>query len=172
MLAMVQLRTTWALILTAGVTVVDVCPAGAQVLVLPRASPARRTDGPLLALILVAPPVAGPGVSGVWRWTVQEINGPEADVVLTLKQEGEIVTGTIASPRGQVEIRDGTFKDGELSFALRAVANGRHLATWYKGKVKGDTISGKIEVETDGEVLRTLDWEAKFSPKESAPGDL
>jgi len=122
-------------------------------------------------------PAGDKDVSGAWRWKASGSNGVEEELTLTLKQEGEKVTGTFITSRPggpMIDVKDGEFKEGKLAFALRRSANGVDWATWYRGKVKGDTITGRIEVERDGEVQRTFDWEAKRSPKEkkSDPGEL
>src|SRR3954453_4250477 len=100
MLAMTRLWRTSGLALLASVMGLGVSPAG----------------GPHLAL--AAPPAEGQGVSGVWKWTGRGSDGVEVEVTMTLRQEGERVTGTSA-PSGRfarkIDIREGTFKGGELS---------------------------------------------------------
>ena len=101
-------------------------------------------------------------VTGTWKWTVER-NGQTFEPVLKLKQEGEKLTGTISGRNGnETEIEDGKVKDGEVSFTVIRMFGDTKVVMKYRGKVSGDTIKGKTEIERDGET-QSRDWEAKRS---------
>jgi hypothetical protein len=99
--------------------------------------------------------------TGTWKWTFTRQNGDTVDVTLKLKQEGDKLTGTITGPGGnETEIKDGTIKDGAVTFKVERERDGNKFVSVYNGKLDGDTIKGKTETEFNGE-KRERDWEAK-----------
>lgn len=99
-------------------------------------------------------------VSGTWQWTRYYWDW---DVVMTLrlKQEGEKVTGKLrAGTRREIEIKEGKFRNRDLSFNVERDEGGTNIVTRYRGRIEGDTIKGKMEVGREGSG-RALDWEAK-----------
>jgi hypothetical protein len=104
--------------------------------------------------------------AGTWKWKFTTQNGQEIEFTLSLKQEGDKLTGTLArgaSGRSS-EISDGAIKGGEVSFTTVVERNGNNFTTKYKGKVDGDTIKGTTERERNGQAV-TRDWEAKREKK-------
>jgi hypothetical protein len=87
-------------------------------------------------------------------------------MTLTLKAEGEKLTGTLTSPGRQggdpvkTEIADGKVKADEVSFSVTREFNGTKMTSKYNGKVTADAIKGKTERERNGETTSS-DWEAK-----------
>lgn len=78
--------------------------------------------------------------SGKWEGTITGPNG-EIKLVFTFKVEGEKLTGTVESPRGERQITDGKVSGDDLSFK---VAAGENEMT-YRGKVSGDVINMKSQ---------------------------
>jgi hypothetical protein len=100
------------------------------------------------------------GPTGTWKWTVK-FNDQELNFTLKLKAEGDKLTGSLSGPRDQEsKIEDGTYKDGEVAFKVTRERNGQKFVIKYKGKVSGDTIKGKSEIDRNGETM-SRDWEAK-----------
>ncbi len=106
-------------------------------------------------------------VTGNWTWSRPGRNGGEAQkMTLTLKADGEKLTGSLTSPGRQggdpvkTEISEGKVKGDEVSFAVTREWNGNKMTTKYSGKVSGDTLKGKTESERNGET-QSRDWEAK-----------
>ncbi len=102
--------------------------------------------------------------AGTWAWKFSGQNGREIENKLTLKVDGEKLSGTLASGRQQrsTEITDGTFKNDEVSFTVTRERKGNKFTTQYKGKVEGDTIKGTITgTRPGGGQGRMRDWEAK-----------
>lgn len=101
-----------------------------------------------------------PGVAGKWKWSVER-NGQKIETTLTLKQDGEKLTGTVSGRNNtETEITDGKFKDGEVSFNVTRERQGQKFTTAYKGKLSEDTIKGTSETERDGQ-KNSREWEAK-----------
>jgi len=121
----------------------------------------------LAAVVLAFAGLAGvaraddkPNPTGTWKWKV-EINGQEREITLKLKLDGEKLTGSMVGRDNQeTAIQDAKYKDGELSFKVERERNGNKFTVKYTGKVSGDTLKGKSEVEVNGEV-RTREFEAK-----------
>ncbi|HEX3999678.1 MAG TPA: hypothetical protein VHX65_14085 [Pirellulales bacterium] len=96
--------------------------------------------------------------TGTWKWEVK-FNDQSHEVKLKLKLEGDKLTGSIAGRNGDVEIQDGTFKDGDIAFSITRERNGNKMTSKFTGKLSGDTIKGKTEFERNGQA-QTRDWEA------------
>lgn len=100
--------------------------------------------------------------NGTWKWTVN-FGGQDRDLAVKLKADGDKLTGHFVSPDGQeTAIEDGKYKDGEVSFKVTRERDGNKFVIKFTGKVSGDTIKGKNEVDRDGQT-RSRDWEAKRS---------
>jgi len=100
----------------------------------------------------------------VWkrtRWSFQRQNGDKIENTLKLKMKDGKLTGHLIGGNNQeVEIKEGKFKNGEVSFQITREFGGQEVIIKYKGKLEKDTIKGKTEFERDGE-KRERDWEAK-----------
>jgi hypothetical protein len=111
--------------------------------------------------------------SGAWTWSTPGRNGgPERKTTLTLKVDGEKVTGKVSSPGrdGQAmetEIADGKLAGEDLSFTVTREFNGNKFVAKYHGKVSADAIKGKWETERNGETM-SRDWEAKRDTEKKA----
>lgn len=113
----------------------------------------------LLALLLIAAVptfAADDPISGSWSGNATAAEGG-APLKLTLKLDGEVVTGQIGTDQGLEDIKDGTWKEGVLTFS--ATYNGVPVvlkAGIKEGKLVGDFTYNR------GEVLGT--WEASRVP--------
>ncbi|MCA1576846.1 MAG: hypothetical protein LC794_05710 [Acidobacteria bacterium] len=90
--------------------------------------------------------VAPFNLSGQWE-AVADANGQPFPFLLTLKVEGESVTGSSSSQLGEAAIKDGSWKDGKLAFTL-AGSNGDIVmaATVVEGKLTGEfDYSGQLQ---------------------------
>ena len=69
-------------------------------------------------------------------------------MTLKLKLDGDKLSGTILGRDGKENpIQDPAYKDGDVSFKVVRERNGNKVTASYSGKVSGDTIKGKIQVE-------------------------
>jgi len=105
--------------------------------------------------------------TGTWTWSMPGRDGsPGREQTLKLKAEGDKVTGTLSSPGregGQAresKVDNGKIMGEEISFAITREFNGNSMTSKYKGKISGDTITGKSEFERNGETM-SRDWTAK-----------
>ncbi len=114
-----------------------------------------------VGLVSVARAEDKAGPTGTWKWTVK-FGDNELNFTLKLKAEGDKLTGTMSGPREGTEskIEDGTYKNGEVAFKVTRERNGQKFVIKYKGKVSGDTITGKSEFERNGETM-SRDWKAE-----------
>jgi major membrane immunogen (membrane-anchored lipoprotein) len=95
--------------------------------------------------------------NGTWKWTFTTQNGQEMQFTVTLKAEGDKLTGKVTRNDQSTDITDGTFKNDEVAFNVERERNGQKFVSKYKGKVEGEAINGKIEIELGGET-RSFDW--------------
>ena len=118
-----------------------------------------------VALCLVAAaPVAEPAkVAGVWN-VVLELETIKGHPVLTLKQDGEKITGTYEGRYGPSAL-EGVIKEKEIEFAVTFVAEGMRTTGSFGGTVDGDTMGGTVEFEGAGEGT----WSATRAKAPAAP---
>lgn len=84
--------------------------------------------------------------NGEWE-AVADANGQPFPFLLTLKVDGETVTGNSSSQLGEAPVKNGTWKDGKLAFTL-AGSNGDIVmaATVVEGKLTGEfDYSGQLQ---------------------------
>jgi hypothetical protein len=98
------------------------------------------------------------GVEGVWKWTVT-YNERSFDQRVTLKPEGEKLTGKLATGRGDIDIHHGRFKDNHIHFETeRRGFDGEKTTNVYRGTLDGDKITGTYTSNFGGR--RTNEWNA------------
>jgi hypothetical protein len=77
--------------------------------------------------------------NGKWSGTVQGMRGPQP-ISFNLKVDGAALTGTITTPRGDVDISNGKIDGDNISFDQVVNFNGNSFTISYKGTIAGDTI--------------------------------
>ena len=103
-----------------------------------------------LALLLVPGLSAEPAkVAGKWNVTL-ELSSITGHPVITLKQDGEKLTGTYEGRYGESALT-GTVKEKEITFTVTFVAEGMQTQGVYTGKVDGDTMGGDVSYEGAGD---------------------
>ena len=113
----------------------------------------------LFAGFVGAAKAADPSATGTWSWTMTR-NDQEIKQTLTLKQDGEKLSGKLVTPRGETEISDGKVTKEGVTFKVVREFNGNKMEQTYTGKVNGDKLNLKVEFERNGEKM-TRDIEAK-----------
>ena len=85
-------------------------------------------------------------LSGEWE-AVADANGQPVPFLLTLKVEGETVTGGSSSQLGEATIKNGSWKDGKLEITLAGSSGEIVLAaTVVEGKLTGEfDYSGQLQ---------------------------
>jgi hypothetical protein len=107
-----------------------------------------------LALLLAVPNLLGQAavdVTGKWIFTVETSAGAGMPTV-TLKQEGEKLTGHYSSQNfGEVDLT-GTVKGTAINFMFGADVQGTHLDVTYSGTIDNkDSMKGKVNLGGLGE---------------------
>jgi hypothetical protein len=110
--------------------------------------------------------------TGAWKSSYTNQSGEVRESTVTLKLEGDKVTGAVSAFREggtDTPISNGTLKGDEIAFDVTRERGGNTMTTKYTGKISGDTIKGKMESQRDGQP-QTRDWEAKkVAAKPAAP---
>ena len=109
--------------------------------------------------------------TGTWKWSMTGQGGQTRESTLTLKMEGDKLTGSLAGRNGDTAIANATLKGDEIYFEVTREFNGNKVTSKYNGKISGDSIKGKIESTRDGQP-QSRDWDAKrepAKPKEEKP---
>ena len=102
----------------------------------------------LFALFALAAVMAfAADVNGKWVAQVPGRGGETRDVTFNFKAEGDQLTGTVTTPRGEGNISDGKINGDELSFTQVLEFNGNQMKLKYTGKVSGDEIKFTRQAE-------------------------
>ncbi len=116
----------------------------------------------LLALALLGASVStvlAADVNGKWVAQVPGRNNQAMEVTLTLKADGEALTGTMSSPRGETPIADGKISGDDISFTQTLQFGENKVKLLYKGKVSGDEI--RFTRQREGGEGRAQEFTAK-----------
>ncbi len=101
--------------------------------------------GAAVALLLAVPAQAQDvDVTGKWESTRETQQGTMT-TTFTFEQDGNKLTGTLGSQRGDMEISDGTIEGNNISFKLVMTRGDRTFEMMYSGTVEGDTITGTMQ---------------------------
>lgn len=101
--------------------------------------------------------------TGTWTWTMQPRGGggEAREVTMKITKEGDKLAGTMSGRQGnEVKLQNVKLTGEELSFDYTREGQNGTFTQKYKGKVAGDTITGKIAMERDGQT-NERDWTAK-----------
>ena len=101
---------------------------------------------------------------GTWKCEYQ-IGDQKREATLTLKKDGDKLTGTMKFQDGQeAKLKDLKVKDGELTFSVERKVMDMTFTVEYKLKVEGDKLTGKGAVHV-GDEKREFDIEGKREKK-------
>ena len=102
---------------------------------------------------------------GSWKCEY-EIGGQPRTSTLTIKKEGDKLSGTMDWPnQKEAKLKDVKLKDGELTFSVERVLADNKFNLEYKLKVDGDKLKGKGAIVT-GDDKREFDFEGKREKKD------
>jgi hypothetical protein len=93
----------------------------------------------LLACLLVTSALAA-NVDGKWTAQVPGRQGNTQEMTFNFKADGDKLTGSVSTPRGEMQIQDGKVDGDNISFSQTFERGGNSMKIMYKGKVSGDTI--------------------------------
>jgi hypothetical protein len=111
----------------------------------------------LLALLTLTALAAD--VNGKWVAQVPGRDGQAREVTFNFKADGDALTGTVTTPRGEAPISDGKINGDVISFSQTLEFGGNEIKLLYKGTVAGDEI--KFTRTRDGGEGRTQEFSAK-----------
>ena len=112
----------------------------------------------LLAGLMVSSAFAA-DVTGKWTAEMRGRQGNTQEVTFNFKADGDKLTGSMTTPRGEIDIQDGKIDGDNISFNQTFERGGNSMTFVYKGQVKGDTIEFTREMQ--GGQGRTQTFTAK-----------
>jgi len=107
------------------------------------------------AVALIASAQGGASVVGEWDMTVNSPQGTRT-LLLKLKQEGDKLTGTVKSPRGEAPLTSAELKGSDITMVMTVQFQGGDMVITYTGKVEKDSMKG----DADFGGLAQGDWSA------------
>jgi ubiquinone/menaquinone biosynthesis C-methylase UbiE len=106
-------------------------------------------------------------VSGTWKWT-SSTAPKEEQYALELNQRFQKISGTLCMNGRELSITNGELSGNDLSFAVGRADDGEISRMMFKGKVKGNSIQGTLQIDADS-ATKTFKWKAKRDPSTVAP---
>lgn len=79
-------------------------------------------------------------INGKWTAQVPGRGGQNMETTFTFKADGDKLTGSVTTPRGDAPISDGKISGDEFSFTQVMNFNGNEMKLLYKGKMTGDDL--------------------------------
>ena len=89
-------------------------------------------------------------VAGTWAITVETAGGT-GNPTVTLKQDGDTLTGTYASQVFGEQKVTGSIKGNAITFTFTATIEGMSITVTYSGAVDKTTMKGKVSLGDLGE---------------------
>jgi hypothetical protein len=115
-----------------------------------------RTYAWIIALLgILAFSAVAADVDGKWVAEVPGRDGQTREATMTFKADGDKLTGTMASPRGEIPISEGKINGDEISFVITF----NNFRIVHTGKVSGNEI--KFNRKRDGGEGPGQDFTAK-----------
>jgi hypothetical protein len=93
-----------------------------------------------LALALFAIGASAADLNGKWTAQMPGRGGETQEATMTFQAQGDTLTGSIATPRGERPIENGKISGDQISFSQTLEFGGNTVKILYKGKVAGDEI--------------------------------
>ena len=93
-----------------------------------------------LAVFLCAAGALAADINGQWTAQMPGRGGETQEATMTFQVQGDQVTGSVATPRGERPIENGKISGDDLSFRQTMEFGGNKVTILYKGKVAGDEI--------------------------------
>ncbi len=105
-------------------------------------------------------------VEGTWTLSSAGRGGNMQNSTLTLKQDGQKLTGTLASGRGGEAPLTGTISGNNITFSVTRTTQRGEFKMDYTGTVSGDSMKGTVSMGQN-----TRDWTAKKGAPPASGGD-
>ncbi len=107
------------------------------------------------------------GPSGAWDLTIDSPQGANT-VTLTLKQDGDKLTGEMSSQMGTTPVA-GTFAGGTVAVTANVDLQGTSLQLGINGKLAADTLTGSVKFGDFGEFAFTGKRASAAASRAAAP---
>ncbi len=111
----------------------------------------RRAAG-LAAGVLSAWVLTGAAAAGVradpageWLLSYKTTDGTTLESTLTIKREGDTLSGTLSSARGSVALNEISANGEDVSFAIVRVGFGDRIRIEYTGRIDADRMTLQIK---------------------------
>ena len=111
----------------------------------PETSPQRGGPGGRQS----AGPAGGVDPSGEWSLTV-DTPGGEQTARLSIQKEGDQITGTLATPMGNVNIDTGSMNGNEIRLTATIDMGGQSVQATLTGTIEGDSMKGAVVMGSTG----------------------
>lgn len=108
-----------------------------------------------VCLALAATQLFAGDVSGKWAMEMAGRDGEKRVQTLTLKTDGDKLTGTMAGRMGEREISNGKLNGDEISFSMTFEMGGEKRTMLYTGKLVGEELKLNVKSE-DGSMSRDV----------------
>ncbi|PYR94286.1 MAG: hypothetical protein DMF84_05570 [Acidobacteria bacterium] len=120
----------------------------------------KRFAALIAIAVLVVPPLAAqekkastPSVTGTWTMTVDAAPHGVATMGLVLEQKGTAVTGTFASPHGDMPV-EGEFVDGTLKLVTTMKDADSQIT--FEARLKNERLTGSLSSQ-----MGDMQWTAE-----------
>jgi hypothetical protein len=87
-------------------------------------------------------------IDGDWKVTVNSPMGAQ-DITLTLKTDGDALTGTLSGAMGSTEVKNGKVDGDNVTFDA-TITEPFAINISVAGTVTGDTVSGQVKTQGFG----------------------
>jgi hypothetical protein len=104
-------------------------------------------------------------VAGTWTLSSAGRGGNMQNSTLTLKQDGQKLTGTLAGGRGGDAPLTGTISGNNITFSVTRQSQNGAITIQYTGSVSGDSMKGTLTMGQN-----TRDWTATKGAPPAAGG--
>jgi hypothetical protein len=105
--------------------------------------------GAAFVLSIASSALAQSSVAGAWEITIDTPQGPNTST-LTLKQDGDKLSGELASAMGTTPV-EGTYSAGAVAVTANLDVQGTSLQLGINGKLDGEALNGSVKLGDFGE---------------------
>jgi hypothetical protein len=114
-----------------------------------------------MLVVFAADPKPRSSYAGTWRWSFTMPDGTQVEPKLKLKEVDGKATGTSSFRAGtETPVTNLTVQGDQVAFDVVRERDGHKIITHYSGQLSGETITGKIQSNWNGEG-QTYPWEAQ-----------
>ena len=106
----------------------------------------------VLLLLLLSIPVFAAEIDGKWKASVDGMDGQKMELTYTFKADGTKLTGSVATPMGEMAITEGKIEGTNVQFTI----GNEQFSVTSKGTLAGDEIKLTSDVmgQTSTSVLK------------------